>query len=374
MSTNKIIIASVLKPLKDARAYYRFGLSLRETNKYQINIIGFSSKKEVDEKNISFYSIFSEKRSHFSRYLSGWRLIRHIKKIKPKISIICSWELLPAAVIGKIIFGGKLIYDVQENTIANIRHNRTMPTWKKPLAKCLVAFTETWTKPFISYFLLAEHCYLHEIPSFTPNLILENKYYGDFVSKRQAIQLSKERVNFLISGTLTEVYGIMDAINWFKAILKENPSFHLQIIGHCPLPGFKNQILGACEGMNTVSLNLSEQPIPYHDILDAYSQSDLILMPYHQVPSIKDKIPSKLFECFALGKPCLLSPNPKWKALAGKYQAGMEMDFLDLNNAPNNLKSFLMKSYFTTPPGDEVLWKSEEKKFLELMAELTRAG
>jgi glycosyltransferase involved in cell wall biosynthesis len=370
MSTNKIIIASVLKPLKDARAYYRFGLSLRETNKYQINIIGFSLKKEVDEKNISFYSIFSEKRNHFSRYLSGWRLIRHIKKIKPKISIICSWELLPAAVIGKIIFGGKLIYDVQENTIANIRHNRTMPTWKKPLAKCLVAFTETWTKPFISYFLFAEHCYLHELPSFTPNLILENKYYGDFVSKRKAIQLSKEQINFLISGTLTEVYGIMDAINWFKAIQETYPGFNLRIIGHCPLPSFKQEIIKASEGRKNIDLLISDTPIAYSDIQEAYTKSDVILMPYHQIPSIQDKIPSKLYESLAMGKPCLFNPNSNWNSLVKKYGAGMEMEFRDPDSAAANLSRFLESSHFRTLPGDEVLWKSDEKKFLDLIEKL----
>ena len=50
MSQTQIVIASVLKPLKDPRLYYRFAISMRETNKYLINIIGFSLKKEPEEE------------------------------------------------------------------------------------------------------------------------------------------------------------------------------------------------------------------------------------------------------------------------------------------------------------------------------------
>lgn len=370
MSQKKIIIASVLKPLKDTRAYYRFGLSLRETNKYQINIIGFSSKKDLDEKNINFYPIFSKNRNHFSRFLSGWWLLRQIQKSKPGIMIICSWELLPAAVIRKMIWGGKLLYDVQENTVSNIEHNRTMPAWKKPFAKCLVSCIESAAKPFISCFLLAEQCYVRELPAFTPYLVLENKFFGNFAAERHPVKLNKEQLNFLISGTLTEVYGIVDAINWFNAIQETYPRFNLRIIGHCPLPSFKQEVLKACEGRENIELRISETPIAYSEIMEAYTKSDVVLMPYHQIPSIQDKIPSKLYESLAMGKPCLFNPNSNWNALVKKYGAGMEMEFRDLDSAAANLSRFLESSHFSTPPGDEVLWKSDEKKFLDLIEKL----
>lgn len=370
MSQKKIIIASVLKPLKDTRAYYRFGLSLRETNKYQINIIGFSSKKDLDEKNIKFYPIFFKKENHFSRYLSGWRLLRHIRKTKPSIMVICTWELLPAALIGKMIWGGKLLYDVQENTVSNIQYNRTMPAWKKPFAKCLVSCIESAAKPFISFFLLAEQCYVRELPSFSPFLVLENKYFGNFAAERHPVKLDKKQLNFLISGTLTEVYGILDAINWFKAIQETYPGFNLRIIGHCPLPSFKQQVLKACKGKENIDFHISDTPIAYTEILEAYSKSDVILMPYHQIPSIQDKIPSKLYESLAMGKPFLFSPNPKWKELVKKYGIGMEMDFRDLDSASSNLGRFLENSHFSILPGEEVLWKSDEKKFLDLIEKL----
>jgi glycosyltransferase involved in cell wall biosynthesis len=373
MSQHKIIIASVLKPLKDPRAYYRFGHSLRETNKYQINIIGFSSKKAPDEKNISFYSIFTKKRKHVSRFFSGLKLIGQIKKVKPKIIILSSWELLPAAVIGKIIFGGKLVYDVQENHISNIQYNRSTSLWKKAVAKGLIGFFETISRPLISYFLLAEQCYVKELPDFTPYLVLENKFYGNPVHINREVRLDKNVVKFLISGTITEVYGIVDAIEWFKIVHQGLPNIHLNIIGHCPLPEYEEKIIKACEGIEAISLTLSEQAVPYAEILEAYAQSDVILMPYHQLPSIKDKIPSKLYESLALGKPYLISPNANWQALTEKYNSGLSIEFRDLENAAKNLAFFLQGTYYRNLPGHEILWKSDEGKFLELMERLTSA-
>jgi glycosyltransferase involved in cell wall biosynthesis len=284
--------------------------------------------------------------------------------------IICSWELLPAAVIGKMIWGGKLLYDVQENTLSNIQHNRTMSAWKKPFAKCLVRCIESASKPFISCFLLAEQCYASELPDFRPHLVLENKFFGNFEAERHPVKLNKEQLNFLISGTLTEVYGIMDAINWFKAIQETYPGFNLRIIGHSPLPSFKQEVMKACEGRKNIDLCISDTPIAYSEILEAYTKSDVILMPYRQIQSIQDKIPSKMYESLAMGKPFLFSPNPKWKALAEKYGAGMEMEFRDPDNAAENLSGFLEETYFSALPGEEVLWKSDEKKFLDLIEKL----
>jgi hypothetical protein len=374
MLSNKILIASVLKPLKDTRSYYRFALSLRETNKYQINIIGFLSKKELNEKNITFQPIFENKRRHYTRFLASFKFLNQIKKVKPDIIIVSTWELLPAAVVGKIVFGGKLVYDVQENSIFNLQYNRSMSTWKRAFTKRVIRFFETISRPFVSYFLLAEKCYVKELPAFTPYLVLENKYHENPVDIKEEVRLNKERLKFLISGTITEVYGILDAIEWFKVIHQSLPSFHLNIIGHCTLPAFKEKIKKASEGIEAISLTLPEEAVPYTEILEAYAQSDVILMPYHQLPSIKDKIPSKLYESLALGKPYLISPNTKWKVLTEKYNSGLSIDFRDLENAAKNLAFFLQGTYYLTLPGDEVLWKSDEGKFLELMDRLTSAG
>ena len=54
-----ISIISILKPVNDTRMFEKFGLSLGQTNKYDVNIIGFKSKKIKKIKDVRFYPIFS---------------------------------------------------------------------------------------------------------------------------------------------------------------------------------------------------------------------------------------------------------------------------------------------------------------------------
>lgn len=370
MSQIKIIIASVLKPLKDPRAYYRFGQSLRETNKYQINIIGFSSKNEPSEKNIQYTPIFSNNRKASSRLLASFRFLRFLKITRPQIMIISTWELLPAAVLGKLIFGGKIIYDVQENYVFNLKYNQSLNGWKKYIAVNTVNAIEKGTKGVVDHYIFSEQCYITELKHLRPFSVLENKFFGT-ISAHDPIKFGgNQALHFLISGTITPVYGILEAVKWFKNILLAYPSYTLKIIGHATMPEYRLQLEKEVAGHESISMQVSEIPVDYQDIMEAYKVCNIVLMPYWQVPSIVNKIPSKFFESISLGKPSLFSPNPYWAEIMNKYPAGTAIDFEDLSNAQENLKKALSKTYFTQTPGDEVLWKSDEDKFLQLIAQM----
>ena len=363
----KIAIASVLKPLKDPRAYYRFGLSLRETNKYQINIIGFFIKNEANEKNIKFSTLFCKNRNHYSRLFSNLKLLKILYKDKPDVLIISTFELLPAAVLAKMFFKTRVIYDIQENHSLNIQLNETQSGIGKFLSKSLVKIIEFCSKPWVDHFFFAEACYMDELPNYIPYTVLENKFFEESCPVTSSKGLKGYQFRFLISGTLTQVYGILEGIQWFKEINKHYPETRLHIIGHVTLPKYKTQIESLAMGNHAISLEISQYPVPYAAILKAYHQADIILMPYYQILSIRPKIPSKLYESLALHKPCLFSPNPKWKSLSAKYPAGMEIDFNDLTNARVHFQHFLKQKYYKALPGQEVLWKSQEQDFLNVI-------
>lgn len=360
-----ILIASVLKPLKDPRAYYRFGLSLRETNKYQINIIGFSTKKEADEKNIKFHPLFLEKRKGFSRIFAGYIFFKVYKKERPRLSILCTWELIPSAILCKMLFGGKLVYDVQENYALNISYNRTLSGIKKWFAKNLVLLVEYFGKHFIDHYIFSEQCYKHEKIAFNPYFVLENKYFGHVPKNIPSKKLHLPNLRFLISGTITKVYGIKEALQWFLELQQSFPEISLHIIGHCPLPDYGKMLSEMAKENKGIHFQISGQPVPYEQILEAYAATDVVLLPYHQIPSISPKIPSKLYECLALGKPFLHSPNPHWKSFAEKYQAGLEVDFSVKDQAADTMQSLLSMNFFKKDFPREAFWVQKESLQLQ---------
>jgi glycosyltransferase involved in cell wall biosynthesis len=207
-----------------------------------------------------------------------------------------------------------------------------------------------------------------EIQNFT---VLENKFYGNIPSWGPFVVGHKTSYLFLITGTLTEVYGIVEAIQWYKEILKQFSSARLKLVGHVPVSSYQGKILKEIEGLSMVETNLSEHPLPYSIILNAYEGVDFCLMPYYQIPSISPKIPSKLYEAMALGVPSLFSSNPRWKDLVASCQGGAEMDFQDLQNASLNFSQLLQREFFTSHVPNGVIWKSDEDRFLKLIADLT---
>lgn len=371
MRKNSVAIASVLKPVKDPRAYFRFGISLRETNKYEINIIGFSTKKEQADGDIHFQTLFSGARTDFRRILVPWHFFRKILKIRPEVLIVTTPELLPIAVIAKWMLKYKLIYDIQENHVLNISQNRTSRGLSKWLAGAIIKSFESGSRPFIEHFFLAERCYLDELPTFKPATVLENKFFKPS-ALISPIQFAPERpLRFLISGTITEVYGILNGIQWFKEFRKYVPNSELYVIGYCPIEEYRARIENEIPS-DGISLNISDSPVPYDQILDAYADSDIVLMPYWQIDSIRTKVPSKLYESLSLGKVCLFSPNSSWEEIAAPYDTGFSVDFQDYSGIPNVVSQLFSRRFFSRTPDISLTWKSQEAEFLDVIASLVR--
>src|SRR5690606_24420162 len=139
--------------------------------------------------------------------------------------------------------------------------------------------------------------------------VLENKYAGPPPAVRKPLSPHPE---FIISGTITPVYGIEKAIYWFLALQKHYPQARLHIVGHVPLYDFQKKLEQLTAISANIRLNISPNPISYNIILEAVQQADVVLMPYETLDSIRHKVPSKLYEGIALHKPILISKNPSW--------------------------------------------------------------
>ncbi|MFD2035998.1 hypothetical protein ACFSKL_14430 [Belliella marina] len=364
MKKPNVAIASVLKPLKDARAYYRLGLSLRETNKYHLNIIGFSLKNVPNEKDISFFTLFDKNRTHWKRLLVSLKFVQTIQKTKPKILIVTSYELLPAAVLIKAILRFRLIYDVQENYGLNIQENQTQKGWKRHVAKYWIRGIEKLAHRFVDHYFFAESCYRHEFPYIDKFTVLENKFPGKPKPILPVQYRQGQCLTFLISGTITEVYGIKEAIIWFTEALKHQPNLRLKIIGYCPMKSYRIGLDKIIQGIPQIQAKISDSAITYPEILVAYQHSDIIMLPYYQIPSISPKVPSKLYESLALGKPFLHSPNPKWASLSDRYQAGVEVEFSDLGSVKKHLDEIVARPFFTGGMDGLPFWNEHENQRL----------
>ncbi|MEB2774270.1 hypothetical protein SYJ56_03080 [Algoriphagus sp. D3-2-R+10] len=363
-----VLIASSLKPAKDTRAWGKLGLSLRETRQYQLNFLGFSHISEENEGDTRIYSSLTKGNSFWGRISSQVKLLRILLKVRPKILICCTYEYLLIASFFKRIIGYKLVYDVQENYVKNLDLNPNLSANKKVKVGRIISRMERVNG--IDLFLLAEKCYAKEMPEKTPFLILENKFAGEINQVSPFKIPQKDGYKFLISGTLTPAFGTLEAISWFKEIVKEFPESTLKIIGHCTLPSFGIELQEAYESVPQIQLKSSGFPIPHEDIIAEYSGVDFSILPYQNRESIKDKMPTKLYESAALGVPVLIGGNPQWLDFLAPFSGGFPIDFFDLQNASQQFRIALNQEYFTKNPDTSVLWKSQQEQFIRAISSL----
>ncbi|WP_158860346.1 glycosyltransferase family protein [Lunatibacter salilacus] len=366
----RIIIASVLKPTEDSRMLYKFGFSLRETNKYEVYILGFSEKKYRKINNIHLYSLHSKPRTHPSRVLAPLRLVRYIFKIKPDVVILTTYELAPAVIFANRFLKFKLIYDIQENFSLNVLSNATLPTGLQRLAAGWIRWWERRIDPYVDHYLLAEDCYREEFPQLSNVTAVENKYSGPILHGDPVSFYPEGTIRFILAGTLTEVYGIMEGMKWFMGFNIHFPNQALHVIGHCPMKTYRQKLEELANGIPQINLELSNTPIPFERMQDAISKADCWLMPYQLIPSIATKMPTKLYESIARRKVVLITKNPVWEKLVLTHSAGLCIDFHKGAWTKSEMESLYRHTYFTAVQNGDIYWSEEAEKLLSVVESL----
>lgn len=366
--TVQVLIASTLKPVRDVRAFEKLAQSLGETSKYRLNIIGFSEEKPADEGKYRFFSSMSHFDSTIDRLFAQVRFLTKLFQIRPKLLICCTYEYLPIASLLKPFIGYQLVYDVQENYVGNLQLNPNLASWKRKIAQWTIQRAEDVKG--IDLYLLAESCYQEEMPEKRPFLLLENKYQGEIKTATQYKLNSSDSLKFCITGTITPAYGTKEGLTWFQKLVETFPHFQLTIIGHCPLVNYRKELEALARNSPQIILQLLPHPIEYKAIEQVLFESDIALLPYQNRPEFEAKLPTKLFECAALGIPVLMTTNRKWEDFFNSYQGGYSVDFTESSNATEIFQQVISQTYFSTPVNEAILWKSQKPAFQQAIQHL----
>lgn len=370
----KIIIASLLKPVNDTRAYEKIGRSLAQTNKYEVNIIGFETKKTPVEENIFFWPLFNKNRKHFSRLIVPLKYFKILIKVRPQVLIVNSPELLHFSYLYKIIFGTQIIYDVRENYQMNLTYSSVYPKWQKPLLSLYLNLSEGVSRYFVSYYFLAERIYAKQLNfidkskfSFIENKAIERTKDHNYSKNKKVIISSSTK--FLISGTLGNTYGTLQGIEFFKSTLKHLPNASLHIIGYSADISYKKQLLKACDDLENIKVTVANEPISHDLILEAIQQADVGLLPYEINDNLRYRIPTKFYEYTALQLPFLIPKNEIWEGFINHYHAGLAISFKEEMNSELILKLSNI-TFYRGENLNDIYWNSEEIKLLKIINSL----
>jgi glycosyltransferase involved in cell wall biosynthesis len=361
LKKNRILLASVLKPIDDTRMFEKLGRSLVEAGGYEVFIIGYPSKNPPQEADsLHVFPLKRFGRLSFGRLVAGFQIFKIIYQVKPKVLIVNTHELLIVAVANRILFGTRIIYDIQENYWRNILQTNAFPRLVRPFLAAWVRLKEKLTSPFFHWNFLAEKGYEKELgfigKKFT---VIENKVWMPDGFQRKT---DPTKTRLLFSGTLAESTGVFEAIELAKKLHGLEPSIELLIIGFCALPQTLKDIKQAIQTSPFITIIGGDSLVPHSQIMEAIATSDFGLVAYRLSPHIENSIPTKLYEYLGCQLPILLQGHSPWVEMCRPYSASVTVNFSnpDFNSVLHQMKNSM---FYPTPPTD-VTWALEEVKLL----------
>ncbi|MBG8554628.1 glycosyltransferase [Hymenobacter guriensis] len=371
-----ILLASVLKPLDDTRMYEKFGRTLARLPQVQVHAAGRQAPPPMGPANLHTHNLLAGTRLSWARLRAQARYWHLLRRLRPELVVVHAPELLPLTLLWHWLGRGRrFVYDVQENFALNIRTQHVYPAVVRGLLAAAVRGLETLAAAAAEKVILAEKSYADELPFATParTLVLENKYQppGPELPRPTPVHLSPNQpLELLYSGTISELNGVLAAVEFARALRQVWPGSRLTIIGFCQHPALlpRLQVLAAESG-GAVELVGGAEPVPHMRIIEAIRRSHLGLLPYQEHPSFWRCVPTKLFEYMAHALPVLVPRNPLWQQFIAPHQAGLAVDFADTSSAAvAQMKRDLVRhGFYLQGVPAEVFWHSEEQKLLALL-------
>jgi glycosyltransferase involved in cell wall biosynthesis len=369
LKRKKILLASVLKPIDDTRMFEKLGRSLNKAGNYEVFIVGYPSKKTPQETDSLHY--FQHKRFariSFQRLIVPFRVLKICYQVKPEVLIVNSPELLIVSILNRILFGTKIIYDIQENYWRNILQTNAFPRPIRPFLAAWVRLKEKATYPLFHWYLLAEKGYEKELSSIGKKYtVIENKVR---ISRGYIRHPKPEKIRLLFSGTWAESTGVFEAIELTKSLHQLEPKVELLIIGYCALPSTLNKIKEAIQMHSFITLVGGDFLVPHEQIMEAISTADFGLIAYRISPQLENRIPTKLYEYLGCQLPILLQSHRLWVEMCLPCQAAVPVDYS--NPAIEQVLDQMRNLVFYSSPPQDVTWASEETKLLNVIDGLTK--
>ena len=362
----QIIIASVLKPVDDTRSYEKMAQSLVQTSKYEVNIIGFESKKILSASNIHFHPIFNKERNNKSRLFLPFKVLKKYIQLKPKLIIVNTPELLLVTSFYKIIFGCKFIYDIRENYQLNIHFNKVYKIWQKPFLKFYLWMSEGLSSLLVDQYFLAEKIYAEQLKFIhkRPYKVIENKTLINTEGSYPINLKDKNQLPFVISGTLGEEYGTLEGIAFFVEFQKYFPNSDLTVIGYSADQSYRKKIAQHCANKSFITLESGDKPIHQESIITALKKADIAILPYKINKNLQFRIPTKFYDCIACHTVMVIPNNPYWIAFLSIYKASFSIDFTKKIHE-NIYEQILSSSYFGVTDPKDISWKTEVDKLID---------
>ncbi|MFC6999883.1 glycosyltransferase family protein [Rufibacter roseus] len=377
MIRKRILLASLLKPATDTRLFEKIGKSLAKLPELEIHVAGYLAPLPPTEEayGITFHTIFYFPRLSAQRLLAQIKYWRLLKELKPDLVVVATHELLFTTWLYCRQHKAKLVYDVQENYFLNLT---TQNIYRHGLGNILghtIRGIEKNIAPKVDHFFLAEESYINELPFLDSRFtVLQNKYihpHGQKLMHRimPVVLKNKNPLRLLYSGTISKLYGVLEAVKFISELRQWVPNAELTIAGYCADASFLKELQQQISKLPYIKLVGGSELLPHRQILELEQTHHIGLLPYQPHPSTFSCIPTKLFEYQANGLVIVAQENPLWETMITDNSSGLSLNF-SMPVDQHFAYTLLNQQFYLKGAPQLVLWEQEEVVLQQVIRQL----
>ncbi|MDX2197192.1 MAG: hypothetical protein NW207_12325 [Cytophagales bacterium] len=364
----KIIIASIFKTVSDTRMFERFAVSLAQTGKYSVYLAGNKGKYINIHKNIKFKILFRFNKSSWMRLLAPVQFFFYCFKVNPSLVIVCTPELLTPAILYKLIFRAKLIYDLEQNYTHKF-HNTRRGIFNKYIIVYVTYIIESISKYFIDKIFIssAEISDIKHMPM-DRAIVLENKYKQLYFDNLDENNDREGRYRILVCQHFDEKIHIDTILSYVKDCKTLHKGIYLVFCNLDYEQILKNTLRKPLKKYNYIKLVGTNHTLNHKEISNQIIKSSFVLI--HENDIYRNDILSLVYECLATQTPIIHNLEGDIVSLIQKYDGGIKVNF-SAKNTFEELDMILHKNYYTVQKNNkDLLWESEEQKLLDNIDEM----
>lgn len=319
-----IVMFTTLHTANDHRIYYKEARSLNKI--YPVVIVAPLRNnglvKDIHHKRISYIP------NRFLRFVTNIRHVPTIWKMKPRVVHIHDPELLPIALIIKILTRARIVYDAHENQHLDILQKDWLAV---PLRKFILSIYKALEYIVLRSsdgIILAEDSFINTYNNYKNTEIIRNYPIVETPYKPDKTeQINSDVIRLGYIGSVQRIRGALEMLHAVASIKKTHGrNVHFDIIG-----AFENDELQREAEQLVKSLDI-EDSVQFHGILPHESAMKLLeqvhigLALFHPLPTLERILPVKLYEYMIMNKAIVASDIKLWHSVIGATECGIFVD------------------------------------------------
>lgn len=367
-----IVMFTTMHTANDHRIYYKEACSLNK--KYPVIVVAPLRNNgrvtDMPHKRISYIP------NRLLRFVTNIRHIPAVWKMKPRVVHIHDPELLPVALLIKLLTRAKIIYDAHENQHLDLLQKNWLPYCLRGIALNIFKRIESIVLRKADGIILAEDSYWDNYKEYDSVVLVRN--YPKIECQKENFRVKSITGDPIHIGYVGSVQRIRGILEMLEITAKIKHTFGRNIIFDI-VGAFENARLELESKNLAQKLNIIDDVNIYgmlsHDkALELLQRIDIGLLLYHPLPTHERILPVKLYEYMLMKKPVIATDIELWHSVLTKHKCGVFVNPFDVEHTAHCIVSLYDDPKTLEEMGDngynavvnEYNWSTQENNLFRL--------